>query len=134
MKSRSILTTDLPVLQAAIDADLFHPGKWKVEDFRGFSELYEDDDGVIVFCVYAPEPQSRLRISTMWVKPNSTNRNGRAIIFLVAEAAKRAWAAGFKELIFTTAHDKLANFCCRVLKFKAIGNDEFILDIQKESR
>ena len=31
MNSRDILTTDLPVLQAAIDGDKFHPGEWHVE-------------------------------------------------------------------------------------------------------
>jgi len=134
MKSRDIYTSDLPVLRSAIDNDRFHPGQWKVEDFAGFSELYEDDAGVVVFCLYGPEPDARLRVSTMFTNPDSTQRNARAIVFLVAEAAKRANAAGFKELIFTTTHDKLATFCCRVLKFKPIGNDQFVLDIQKESR
>lgn len=130
MHSRSIMTDDLPVLKAAIDADKFHPGQWKVEDFAGFSELFEDGNGIIVFVVYAPEPEGRLRVSTMWVTPDDTHRNGKTIIFLVMSAAERAAKAGFKQLIFTTTHDRLANFCIQALKFRPIGNDEYVLDLQ----
>jgi hypothetical protein len=128
--SRSIMSDDLPVLQAAIDDDKFHPGQWKVEDFRGFSELFEDGNGIIVFVLYTPEAYARLRISTMWVDPDDTHRNGKTIIFLVMSAAERAAKSGFKELIFTTTHDKLANFCIQALKFRPIGDNQYVLDIQ----
>ena len=133
MNSRDILTTDLPVLQAAIDGDKFHPGEWKVEDFRGFSELYEDKAGIVVFCLYTPAPEDRLRIATMWVTPDDAHRNARAIVLLVNEAAKRASAAGFRELVFSSTAEKLSAFCCKILRFKAMGNNDFVLDIQ-ESR
>jgi hypothetical protein len=131
MNNRPIYDTDLPALQAAIDADTFHPkGTWKVNDFMGFSETFEDSHGPVVFVVYTPEPQSRLRISTMWCTPDEVHRNGRAIIFLVRSAAKRAADAGFNELIFSTTHDKLASFCERALGFVSVGNDEYVLPLE----
>jgi hypothetical protein len=130
MINRPIYTDDLPVLKAAIEADKFHPGEWKVEDFRGTSEVFEDSRGVIVFVHYDPEPLARLRISTMWVTPDEVHRNARAIIFLVRSAAERAAMSGFKQLIFTTTHDKLSNFCTKVLKFRAIDSDEYVLDLE----
>lgn len=131
MKNRPIYTSDLPTLKMAIENDKFHPGQWKVEDFRGFSEVIEDQHGIVVFSLYGPEPLGRLRISTMWVTPDEVHRNGRAIVFLVRSAAERASAAGFKELIFTTTHPPLANFCMRVLKFASIGDDQYVLSIAK---
>lgn len=131
MKNRPIYNSDIPTLQAAIDADKFHPGKWKVDDFKGFSEVIEDSHGAVVFVVYQPEGD-RLRISTMWVTPDQEHRNGRSIIFLVRSAASRAAEAGFKELIFTTTYEKLATFCMRALGFVSIGGDEYVLSITKE--
>jgi hypothetical protein len=130
MNNRPIYTDDLPVLKAAIENDKFHPGQWKVEDFRGTSEVFEDLRGIVVFVHYDPEPEARLRISTMWVTPDETHRNGRAIVFLVHNAAERAAVVGFKQLIFTTTHPPLANFCCKVLKFRAIENNEYVLDLE----
>ena len=130
MKNRPIYNDDLPTLQPAIDADKFHlPGVWKVNDFRGHSEVFEDSDGPVVFVVYTPEGK-RLRISTMWVTPEAVHRNGRAIVFLVHSAARRASAVGFEELIFTTTHDRLANFCMRVLNFVSIGDHEYVLPLK----
>jgi hypothetical protein len=130
MKNRPILNEDIPLLQASIDADKFHlPGTWKVEDFKGFSEIFEDSRGPVVFVNYSPE-EKRLRISTMWVTPDETHRNGRAIIFLVKSAAQRAAAAGFEELIFTTHYDKLANFCTRALGFVSVGEGEYVLPLK----
>lgn len=132
MTSRPIYNSDLPLLQAAIDADRFHPGKWKVDDFKVFSEVFEDSHGPIVFVVYNPEGAEvkRLRISTMWVTPDEAHRNGRAIIFLVKSAAQRAAAAGFEELIFNTTHEPLARFCTRALNFASIGGGEYVLSIE----
>lgn len=130
MKNRPIYSTDLPTLQAAIDADKFHPGKWKVDDFKGFSEVFEDSQGPAVFALYGPE-DARLRISTMWVTPDENFRNARAIVFLVNSAAERARTAGFNELIFTTTHEPLARFCVRVMKFVSIGGDEYILPLKE---
>lgn len=131
MKSRPIYNDDLSTLQAAIDADKFHlPGTWKIEDFRGFSEVFEDSHGIVVFVLYGPEG-SRLRISTMWVTPDESHRNGRAIIFLVRSAAERARAAGFKELIFTTTHDRLRDFCCKALGFVAAGDNQYTLSLER---
>jgi hypothetical protein len=131
MKSRPVFTSDIPTLQAAIDADKFHPaGTWTVEHFRGFSEVFEDSRGIVVFVLYGPEPKGRLRISTMWCTPDENHRNGRAIIFLVRSAAERAHAAGFKELIFTTKHDKLRDFCIKALGFVGVGEDEYTLALE----
>jgi len=130
LNNRPIYNTDIPILQKAIDDDTFHPGRWKVEDFKGFSELFEDSHGPIVFVVYGKEGE-RLRISTMWTTPDDSHRNGRAIIFLVRSAASRAASSGFKELIFTTTHNKLANFCTKALGFEGIGDDEYVLSLTK---
>jgi hypothetical protein len=130
MNNRPIYTDDLPILRAAIENDKFHPGQWKVEDFRGTSEVFEDSHGIVVFVRYETEPAGKLRISTMWVTPDEVHRNGRAIVFLVHRAAERAAAVGFKQLIFTTTHSPLAIFCTRVLKFRAIENNEYVLDLE----
>jgi hypothetical protein len=130
MTNRPIYTTDLVALRAAIEADKFHPGEWKVEDFRGASEVFEDSHGIVVFVHYDPEPFARLRISTMWVTPDEAHRNGRALVFIARAAAERAAAVGFKQLIFTTTHPPLVNFCCKVLKFRAIENNEYVLDLE----
>lgn len=130
MKRRPIYTTDILTLQKAINDDKFHPGKWKVEDFKGFSEVFEDSQGPVVFVVYGAEGV-RLRISTMWVTPDETHRNGRAIVFLVNSAAQRARHASFSELIFTTTHAPLARFCIKVMKFVSVGGDEYILPLKE---
>jgi len=130
MNNRPIYIDDLPTLRAAIENDKLHPGEWKVEDFCGTSELFEDPHGIVVFVHYGPEPEARLRISTMWVTPDDIHRNGRAIVFGIRAAAERAAAVGFKQLIFSTTHDRLSNFCTKVLKFRAIGNDEYVLDLE----
>ncbi|PWT75531.1 MAG: hypothetical protein C5B59_08615 [Bacteroidetes bacterium] len=134
MKNRPIYNSDIPVLQAAIEADKFHPGEWKVEDFRGFSEVFEDTHGPVVFVVYGPEGAEvkRLRISTMWVTPDESHRNGRCIVFLVKLAAERARSAGFEELIFKTTHPPLAKFCTRILNFVPIENDEYVLPLERK--
>lgn len=129
MKNRPIYVTDISALQKAIDDDKFHPGQWKIEDFRGFSELFEDSHGTVVFVFYGAEG-ARLRISTMWVTPEEAHRNARAIIFLVNAAAKRAREAGFGELIFTTTHEPLAKFCMKVMKFVSIGEGEYVLPLK----
>ena len=127
MINRPIYNSDLATLQFAIDADAFHPkGTWTADHFKGFSEVFEDSHGPVVFVVYNPEGV-RLRISTMWVTPAETHRNGRAIVFLVKSAAERARGSGFSELIFTTSYDRLAAFCMRVLGFVSIGDNEYIL-------
>ena len=131
MKSRPVFTSDIPALRAAIDADKFHPkGTWTVEHFRGLSEVFEDSRGPVVFVLYGPEFGGRLRISTMWCTPDESQRNGRAIIFLVRSAAERAHTTGFKELIFTTKHDKLRDFCIKALGFAGIGDDEYVLALE----
>lgn len=131
MKQRPIYTEDLPILQKAIDDDKFHPGQWKLSDFEGFSEVFEDTYGPVVFVVYGLEDGGRLRISTMWVTPDEAYRNARAIVFLVNAAAQRARDAGFRELIFTTTHEPLARFCVRIMKFVSIGGDEFVLPLKE---
>jgi hypothetical protein len=131
MKLRPIYNTDIPALQAAIDADIFHPaGTWQVEHFRGFAELFEDKHGIVVFTRYEPEAQ-RLRIMTVWTTPENKLRNAKAIIFLVRAAGERATRAGFKELIFTTKHPPLAAFCSKALGFIGIGDDQYILKLEE---
>jgi hypothetical protein len=131
MRNRPIYNSDIPTLEAAIAADKFHaPGEWTIEHFRGFSEIWEDDKGVIVFCHFDVEGLG-LRISTMWVNGDDTHRNGRAIIALVKETAKRSRSI-FSDLRFTTKHERLARFCCRALGFISVGNDEYVLRLKKE--
>jgi hypothetical protein len=131
MKARPIYTKDIPVLQKAIDDDKFHPGEWKVEDFRGFSEVFTNNDDVpIVFTHYTPEEGMSLRIETMWVSPDAPE-NARAIIFLVRSAAKRAQDSGFENLCFSTSHEKLANFCSKVFGFVHVGGGEYVLSLGK---
>jgi hypothetical protein len=66
---------------------------------------------------------------TVWTAPNDKHRNARAIVFLVKAVASRAAGAGFKELVFTTKHPPLANFCCKVLGFKSIGQDQYVKEV-----
>lgn len=131
MKTRAILNDDLPALQAAIDADTFHPvGTWKVEHFSGFSEVIESNGVPAVFVHYVPEEGMSLRIETVWVD-SFAQGNARVIIYLVKNAAKRASEAGFVNLCFSTEHDKLAKFTTQVLGFKSIGGNEYVLEIGK---
>lgn len=129
MNNRPIYVKDVPTLQAAIDADKFHPGEWKIEDFMGFSELFEDGKGPIVFVNYRPESPG-LRIGTIWVSED-THRNARAVVSIVRKASERARDCGFEELRFSTSYDKLANFCTRVLKFKNTHDNEYALRIKE---
>jgi hypothetical protein len=68
----------------------------------------------------------------MWVSPDAPE-NARFIIFLVRSAAKRAQESGFVNLCFTTSHNKLANFCSRVLGFEHIGGGEYVLPLGKKA-
>jgi hypothetical protein len=128
ISSRKFLTTDLPKLQSAIDADSFHPGLWKVEDFseaNAWYEVFEDQHGIIVFVKYTVDSHTRIRIHTVWADFNDSHRNARAIVIGINQMVQRLLGSQFEELIFSTEHDKLAAFCTNVLGFDKINENEY---------
>lgn len=128
--------TDIPVLQAAIDRDTFHPGEWSVKHFYDDPNdpdalkipkevtTMSDSKGPIAFVRYTKS----LRISCTWSDEKDVHRNARAIIFGVRDALNRAHASGFTEVIITTESEKLATFFARVLGMKK-SQQEFLLQV-----
>ena len=127
---------DIPVLQAAIDRDTFHPGEWSVKHFYDDPNDPEalkipkevttmsDSRGPIAFVRYTKS----LRISCVWNDETDNHRNGRAIINGILDAVTKARASGFTEIIITTESEKLATFFEKVLKMKR-SRDEFLLQV-----
>lgn len=130
---RPLVESDFPALQAAIDADTFHPGQWEVSDFQGegiFSETFEDENGPIVFVQYSADSDTRLRICTMWTDSQNLKRNAPTIVYGITAAVERARAVGFDELIFSTDHSRLAKFMTTVVGFKHLYGNEYILPVK----
>src|SRR5208282_5675163 len=106
--------TDIPVLQAAIDRDTFHPGEWSVKHFYDDPEdpnalnipkevaTMSDSKGPIAFVRYTKS----LRISCIWADEKDVHRNARAIIIGIRDAIKKAGASGYSEIIITTESEK----------------------------
>lgn len=135
--NRAMTEQDYPALQAAIDADTFHPGAWKVDDFIHNPEsedaqkrqpkicsVIEDSKGPIAFVRFT----KTLRVCCVWADGQDNQRNGRAIIFGIHDAVQQARANGFTEIIIQTDHEKLSTFLTEVMKMKRSGS-EYILAV-----
>lgn len=128
--------TDIPALQAAIDRDTVHPGEWSVKHFYDDPEDPEalkipkevttmsDQNGPIAFVRYTKS----LRISCVWNDETDNHRNGRAVLQGILDAATKARASGFTEIIITTESEKLATFFEKIMKMKR-SKDEFLLQV-----
>ncbi len=128
---RDLTIGDLPALQAAIDADTFHPGEWKVDHFLAaegkppcVANVIEDRDGPIAFVRYT----KTLRISCVWNDGAATAKNARAIIQGIQDAIQKARASGFTEIIITTKHPKLASFLIRIMGMTQ-SDGEYVLAV-----
>jgi hypothetical protein len=113
--NRPLESTDVPMLQKALDANTFHPGE-KPEWYTGenmYSEVYEDEQGPIGVLRYT----KTLRLVTVWCDQNDKQRNAASIIQAIADATEKAIAAGFTEIIFKTNNSALAAFCTGKLGF-----------------
>lgn len=133
---RPFTGADVPALQTAIDIDNIHPGQWKVAHFYDDPEdkkalripkevsVLEDQHGPIAFVRYT----KTLRISCVWVNTADNSRNAKAVIQGIRDAAAKAKASGFTEIIITTNYEKLANFFTQVMKMTRSG-DEYLLSI-----
>jgi D-aminopeptidase len=69
-----------------------------------------------------------LRISVVWNDGEDNSRNARAIIFGIRNAAEKAVASGFTEIIIATSHPKMRVFLERVMKMTRSG-DEYLLAV-----
>jgi len=123
---RKFENPDIPALQAAIDADQFHPGEWQIDHFTPpmLTNVIEDQNGPIAFVRYT----KTLRISCVWADGADISRNARAIIQGLNDAVQKARASGFTEIIITTDHKRLADFFEKIMKMSKSG-DEYILAV-----
>lgn len=127
---RDFAPSDIPALEAAIAADQFHKGEWKVEHFRipGVpTKVVEDSHGPLAFAIYTYDNVGGyLRISCVWADTDP-RRNARGLVTGVPQMALYARQQGFCGLVIETTHDKLANFLTRVLGLRrGEGNDYFL--------
>lgn len=121
MELRALTSRDIPALQAAIDADPFHPaGTWKVTHFTSptvYSEVVEDADGAVIFAAYERESETAMRLSCMWVNGHDTRRNAKAIIFGIQSLVQKARASGYQEIVTESEYAPLRAFLGKVLGF-----------------
>lgn len=135
--TRGLIEQDYPALKDALARDTIHPGEWAVEDF--IHDPLSDDARVRVPKVCTVIGDSKgpityvrftktLRICCVWNDETDYQRNARAVIFGIHDAAQMAQANGFTEIIIQTSHEKLATFLTQVMKMKQSGS-EFILAV-----
>lgn len=123
--NRPLTEDDFPLLQAALDANTFHPGQ-KIEHFAGpkkYSVVYEDEESPIGVLRYTKV----LRLATVWCDNDDKKRNADSIIQAIADSVKLATDAGFTEIIFETNSDPLKSFCTEHLGFEEAVGDTMIL-------
>lgn len=121
MELRALESRDLPALRDALAADTFHPGVWKIEHFTHptvFSEVVEDDTGIVVFALYERESAETMRLSCAWADGHDNSRNAKAIIFGIQSLAQKARAARYKEIVTESEYAPLRAFLDKVLGFK----------------
>jgi hypothetical protein len=126
---RPFTTEDVPDLEKAIAADVFHPGEWKVSDFTStqppvVTNVISDKAGPIAFVRYT----KTLRISCVWNDGTDISRNASAIIQGIQDAVSKARTSGFSEIIITTSHPKLASFLVRIMGMTK-SSDEYLLAV-----
>lgn len=120
MNIRPMVNEDLPGLQAAIDADHWHPGVWTVEPFcqpNAMTEVVEDSKGPAVYVLFT----KTLRISCLWADGDNNSRNARAIMYGMKDAIAKARGSGFTEVIVESEHPPLREFLEKMFGFKPRG-------------
>jgi hypothetical protein len=130
---RDFTPGDIPALTAAIDADQFHKGEWKVEHFYyryidGLpSKVLEDKAGPVAFLLYSSgdDDQMHMRVSCVWADTDA-RRNARAMLQAIPMVALVAREHHFAGLVIETKHDKLAAFLTRAFGMVQTGNDYFL--------
>ena len=127
---RGFTKEDIPALEAAISRDTIHPGEWKIRHFVPEPgdppvdvAVIEDSQGPITFVRYT----KTLRVSCVWNDARDIHRNARAIIFGIRDAAKKAAASGFTELLIRADSEKLRTFLRDVMGFS--GDRDMILEL-----
>ena len=121
MELRAFESKDISALRAALAADTFHPGLWRVEHFthpRVYAEVVTDDQGIAVFALYERESAETMRLSCAWADGHDTRRNARAIIFGIQSLVQKARAAKYKEIVTESEYPPLRDFLDKVLGFK----------------
>lgn len=121
MELRALESKDIPALRAALTADAFHPGVWKVEHFTHptvYSEVVEDDAGVVIFALYERESDETMRLCCVWADGHDNSRNAKAIIFGIQSLVQKARAAQYKEIVTESEYTPLRAFLGKVLGFK----------------
>lgn len=134
ISNRTMLEEDYPALESAMARDTFHPGLWKLPDFqekRAHYEIFEDEQGIIVFVKYLMESAHRIRICTVWNQPEDIRRNGRAIVLGINQLVNKIRGSQFTEIVFNTTNEKLSNFCIRILKFEDVGDGEYVRQVKE---
>lgn len=121
MNLRALTPEDFPALRDALAADTFHPGVWKIEHFTHptvYSEVVEDDTGIVVFALYERVSDETMRLCCIWADGHDTRRNAKAIIFGIQSLVQKARAAKYKEIVTESEYPPLRAFLDRVLGFK----------------
>jgi hypothetical protein len=117
------------MLQRALDQDEYE--HLEVPDFTmdsAYSVVYEDDLGPIGILRYTREPNSRLRLVTVWCDNADASRNGKSVVVAIADTVRLARESGYKEIVFCTQSPSLAKFCIDRLGFKE-DKGEYVLYI-----
>ena len=127
MKSRPLELGDFDTLQAAMNANTFHPNQQagSYADARVCSMVYEDEQGPIGFLQYSKV----LRLRTTWCNNADSERNGPSIIVAIEDTVRLAKNHGFTEIIFQTENVPLAKFCERLGFVESRG--EYILEVKE---
>lgn len=124
---RPMAGTDLPVLQAALDQNTFHPNQ-KTEYYTGkkmYTEIYSDEQGPIGFLRYTKS----LRLCTVWCDNGDRVRNGASIMQAIKNSVNIALADGFTEILFETNSPLLEKFCTSKLGFDRAEGNTLILTV-----
>jgi hypothetical protein len=120
MNLRALESKDIPALRAALTADTFHPGVWRIEHFTHptvYSEVVEDDAGIVIFALYERESSETMRLSCAWADGHDNRRNAKAVVFGIQSLVQKARAAKYKEIVTESEHAPLRVFLSKVLGF-----------------
>ena len=113
--SRPLEPTDFEMLKAALNHDQYdHDGPMDYIRDNTEADVYEDENGPIGILRYS----KTLRLMTVWCDNQDRVRNGASVIQAIADAVRKAKAAGFTDIIFNTQSPTLAKFCIDKLGFE----------------
>lgn len=132
ISSRPLLGTDIPMVQAALDADTeFHPGQ-TADLYAGpdmYSVVYEDEQGPIGVLRYTKV----LRLCTVWCNNKDRLRNGASIMQAIGDSVEMAKKNGYTEIVFETNSPLLERFCTTKLGFEKVTGNTLSLYVRKDS-